>query len=146
MTKVAAVPSDSKEEGGNIVLDEANVDKQKHPSELLVEDVARSDNESHNNKSNKYEQKKTTGFRNVKRKSSTKKDVDSALLKTPSTLADKVMNAKSTTKRREADKEDDEDLLCCKSRAQCLKTIPAPMKAFVRLQICCYLLHNLYIM
>ena len=54
MTKVAAVPSDSEEEGGDIVLDEANVDKQKHPSELLVEDVARSDNDSRNNKSNKY--------------------------------------------------------------------------------------------
>ena len=98
MTKVAAVPSDSEEEGGDIVLDEANVDKQKHPSELLVEDVACSDNDSRNNKSNKYKQKKTTGFRNVKRKSSTKKDVDLALLKTASTLADKVMNAKSTQK------------------------------------------------
>ena len=80
------------------MLDEANVDEQKHPSELLVEDVASSDNKSGNNKSNKYEQKMTTGFRKVKRKSSTKKDVDLVLLKTASTLADRVMNAKSTQK------------------------------------------------
>ena len=152
VTNVAAVPSDSEEEGGDVVLDEANVDEQERPSELVSEDVANSDNDSRasttntssstggnsqenpNNKSNKYKQK-TTGLRKLKRKSTTKEDVDLALLKTASTLADKVMNAESTPKRREADEEDDEDLLYCKSLARRLKTMPAPTKAFVRLQI-----------
>jgi len=71
------------------VLDEANVDEQERPSELVSEDVANSDNDSRasttntssstggnsqenpNNKSNKYKQK-TTGLRKLKRKSTTK--------------------------------------------------------------------------
>ena len=61
--------------------------------------------------------------------------MDLALLKTASTLADKVMNAESTPKRREADEEDDEDLLYCRSVARRLKTMTACTKAFVRLQI-----------
>ena len=154
-TNIAAVPSDSEEEGGDVVLDEANVDEQERPSELVVEDVANSDNDSRasttntwlssstggnsqenpNNKSNKYKQKRTTGLRKMKKKSTTKEDVELALLKTASTLADKVMNAESTPKRREADEEDDEDLLYCRSVARRLKTMPAPTKAFVGLQI-----------
>ena len=39
VTSIAAVPSDSEEEGGDVVLDEANVDEQERPSELVVEDV-----------------------------------------------------------------------------------------------------------
>jgi len=46
--------------------------------------------------------------------------VDLALLKTASTLADKVMNAESTPKRRETDEEDDEDLFVLQ------KSSPAP--------------------
>ena len=153
VTNIAAVPSDSEEEGGDVVLDEANVDEQERPSELVVVDVANSDNDSqasttntssssggnsqenHNNKINTYKQKKTNGLKKLKRKSTTKEDVDLALLKTASTLADRVMNAESTPKRREADEEDDEDLLYCKCLARRLKTMPAPTKAFVRLQI-----------
>ena len=88
-----------------------------------------------NGKSNKYRQKKTTGLRKLKRKSTTKEDVDLALLKTASTLANRVMNAESTPKRREADEEDVEDLLYCKSLARRLKAMPAPTKAFVRMLI-----------
>ena len=101
VTNIAAVPSDSEEEGGDVVLDEANVDEQERPSELAVEDASNSDNDSrasttntssstggnsqenHNNKSNKYKQKKTIGLRKLKRKSTTKEDVDLALLKLP---------------------------------------------------------------
>ena len=136
VTNIAAVPSDSEEEGGDIVLDEANADEQERPSELVSEDVANSDDsrasttntssstggnsqENPNSKSNKYKQKRTTGLRKLKRKSTTKEDVDLALLKTASTLADKVMNAESTPKRREAD-EDDEDLFVLQ------KSSPAP--------------------
>ena len=43
MTNIAAVPSDSEEEVGDVVLDEANVDEQERPSELVSEDVANSD-------------------------------------------------------------------------------------------------------
>ena len=111
VTNIAAVPSDSEEEGGDVVLDEANVDEKERPSELVVEGVANSDNDSRasttntssstggncqenpNNKSNKYKQKKTTGLRKLKRKSTTKDDVVLALLKTASALADKLMNA-----------------------------------------------------
>ena len=52
--------------------------------------------------------------------------MDLALLTTASTLADRVINAELTPKRREADEEDDEDLLYCKSLARRLKTMPAP--------------------
>ena len=45
-TNIAGVPSDSEEEGGDVVLDEANVDEQERPSELVREDVANSDNDS----------------------------------------------------------------------------------------------------
>ena len=61
--------------------------------------------------------------------------MDLALLKTASTLGDKVMNAESTPKRYEADEEDDEDLLYCRCVARRLKTMPAPTKDFVKLQI-----------
>ena len=91
--------------------------------------------ENPNNKSNKYKQKKTTAFRKLKRKSRTKDDVDLTLLKTASSVAHRVMNAESTPKRREAEEEDDKDLLYCKSLPQHLKTMPAPTKAFFRLQI-----------
>ena len=83
VTKNAAVPSDSEEESGDVVLDEANADERECPCVLLLEDVANSDNDSRasttkslhlllvgtsqenpNNKSNKYKQKKTTGLRN----------------------------------------------------------------------------------
>ena len=138
VTNIAAVPNDSEEEGGDVVLDEANVNEQESPSELVEEDVANRDNDSRvsttntssstggnsqenpDNKSNKYKQKRTTGLRKLNRKSTTKEDVDLALLKTASTLADKVMNAESTPKRREADEEDDEDLFVLQ------KSSPAP--------------------
>ena len=45
-TNIAGVPSDSEEEGGDVVLDEANVDEQERPSEFVREDVANSDNDS----------------------------------------------------------------------------------------------------
>ena len=57
-----------------------------------------------------------------------------ALLKTASTLADRVMNSESKPKRREADAEDDEDLFRGAVLHLC-NTMPAPTKAFVRLQI-----------
>ena len=45
-TNIAAVPSDSEEEGGDVVLNEANVDEQERPSELVIEDFTNSDNDS----------------------------------------------------------------------------------------------------
>ena len=38
VTNIAAVPSNRDEECGDVVLDDANVDEQEHPSELVVEE------------------------------------------------------------------------------------------------------------
>ena len=46
VTNIATISSYSEEEGGDVVLDEGNVDEQERPSELVVEDVANSDNDS----------------------------------------------------------------------------------------------------
>ena len=46
VTNIAAVPSDSEEEGGDVVLNKANADEQERPSELVIEYVTNSDNDS----------------------------------------------------------------------------------------------------
>ena len=103
MTKIAAVPGDSEEEGGDVVLNEANVDEQERPSDLVIEDVTNSDNDSRatttntssptgGNSQENHNSKKTTGLRKLERKSATKEDVDLALLKTASTLTTRVIN------------------------------------------------------
>ena len=46
VNNIAAIPSDSEEEGGDVVLNESNVDEQERTSELVVEDVSSSDNDS----------------------------------------------------------------------------------------------------
>ena len=46
VTNIAAVPSDSEEEGGDVVLNKANADEQERPSELVIEYVTNSDNGS----------------------------------------------------------------------------------------------------
>ncbi|XP_078357367.1 uncharacterized protein LOC144642263 [Oculina patagonica] len=152
-----AIPdaSDSEEERGDVdsKLQESVDDELQRSSVQVEEEITNSDNgsrastssftagtseENHNNPNNKEKQQKTIGLRKpgkLKRKSTTKEDVDLALLKTASTLADKVINAESTPKRREGDDEEDEDLLYCKSLARRFKRMSAPTKAFVRLQI-----------
>ena len=63
-------------------------------------------------------------------------DVDMALLKTATSLADKVLQPEPPTKSRiEEEEDEDEDALYCRSLATRLRNLPVHVKGYVRLQI-----------
>ena len=66
---------------------------------------------------------------------SSKEDVDLTLLKTATTLAEKVMQTSEPEKKRRLEEIEDEDSLFCRCLAQRLKRLHPRTKGFVRLQI-----------
>ena len=61
-------------------------------------------------------------------------DVDMALLKTATSLADRILQPEQPKKSR-TEEEEDEDAIYCRSLANRLRNLPVHAKGYVRLQI-----------
>ncbi|XP_015775504.1 PREDICTED: uncharacterized protein LOC107353677 [Acropora digitifera] len=75
--------------------------------------------------------KKTKKASNVK----SKENVDLILLKTASSLAEKINTSADARKKAKEEGSDDEDSFYCKSLASRLRQLPSQKKAFARFQI-----------
>ena len=123
-------------ESANNVQDSLEYEETSSEDDLQSEtSVSPAANDCHPNRSSKQKEKSTTKrpWASNARKAKDS-DIDMALLKTATSLADRLLQPEQPKKSRTGE-EEDEDAIYCRSLANRLRNLPVHVKGYVRLQI-----------